>query len=451
MLASLLVGLVGGWIMRSRWAMLICPSAFVVVFELIRLRVDGPTVDGLHLSTYGIFAFIVGRGFHGLVGLLPMMLGAAVGAGAARRSAGPVGVTWGGYARRSVAVLVAVCVVGLALLVARPVSTAPIVDAAGQPVPGSVAELTTVDAGGHDLGLMVRGVSVDNPVLLFLAGGPGGSERGAMRNHLEALEQSFVVATWDQRGTGTSYAELDPASTLTLDSYVADTLTVTNYLRDRFGQEKIYLAGQSWGSILGVLAVQEVPELYEAFIGTGQMVSPLETDRIFYEDTLDWATRSGNHALAQQLSEIGPPPYDRMLDYETALSYEHMVYPYDHTGNSEGGGGFSENFMVPEYSLTDQVHLLGSFMDTFSVLYPQLQDIDFRDTASEFEVPVYFVQGAREADGRSEPFDDWYRLLDAPSKDLVVLETSGHRPLFEQPDEFVTYLENVVLAENTAG
>ncbi len=446
MVGGLTVGLLGGWITRMRWAMLICPVAFVVVFEVVRFGLEGPTVDGFHLSTYGVLALMVGRGFHGWVGLLPMVLGAAIGAGTARRAAGHARLAWGGYLRRGMTVLVALGVVGLAVLVARPVSTAPIVDADGQPLAGSVAELTTVNAGGHELGLMVRGVNADNPVLLFLAGGPGGSERGAMRNHLQGLEQSFVVATWDQRGTGTSYAELDPASTHTLDSYVADTLAVTNYLRDRFGQEKIYLVGQSWGSILGVLAVQEAPELYEAFIGTGQMVSVLETDRIFYEDTLDWATQNGDTPLARQLTEIGPPPYDRMLDYETALSYEHEVYPYDHSGNSEGAGGFSENFIVPEYSFTDQVHLLGAFMDTFSVLYPQLQDIDFRETAGELQVPVYIVQGANEADGRSEPFDEWYRTLDAPSKDLVVLETSGHRPPFEQPAEFVDYLENTVLA-----
>ncbi len=134
-----------------------------------------------------------------------------------------------------------------------------------------------------------------------------------------------------------------------------------------------------------------------------------------------------------------------MLDYETALSYEHDVYPYDHSGNSEGEAGFSENFLVPEYTLTDQVHLLGAFMDTFSVLYPQLQDIDFRSTATSFDVPMFFVQGAHEADGRADPFNEWYPMIQAPTKDLVVLDTSGHRPLFEQPDEFVDYMNTTVL------
>lgn len=451
MAVGLVVGGVSGVTLRSRWAMLVAPVVFMIVFELMRTGASGPTVDAPAASTYGALALAVGRGFHGLVALTPMVIGAALGAGAARRSTAiasgsPPAGSAGLYVRRGVAALTGFALIVLAALAARPATTEPIVDAAGEAVAGSIAEITTVDAGGKELGLMIRGTSTENPVVLFLAGGPGGSERGAMRNHLEALEQTFTVATWDQRGTGTSYPALDPTDTLTLEEQVADTIEVTDFLRERFDQEKIYLLGQSWGSTLGVLAAQEAPERYTAFIGVGQMVSQLATDRIFYDDTVEWAAEH-DPALADELGAIGPPPYGRMLDYETALSYEHQVYPYDHSPNAEGQGGFSENFLVPEYTLTDQIHLLGAFMDTFSVLYPQLQTIDLRDTATEFEVPMFFVQGAHEADGRAEPFDEWYPMIQAPSKDLVVLDTSGHRPLFEQPDEFVDYMNTTVLAQ----
>jgi hypothetical protein len=79
--------------------------------------------------------------------------------------------------------------------------------------------------------------------------------------------------------------------------------------------------------------------LFRAFVGIGQMVSQRETDRIFYEDTLAWARETGNTGLVDRLTEIGPPPYEDVLGYESALSYEQDMYPYDHTGNSEGEGG----------------------------------------------------------------------------------------------------------------
>ncbi len=455
MLISAMVGVIAGLVMRSRWAMLSSPVVFAVAFEVVRLDLTGPTVDGVQFSTYGIFALVVGRGFHALVALIPMLLGAAIGAGTARRlrtddsddSTAPFRHPIGLYMRRMVAVLTGIGLIVLAAGLARPARTDAIRGPDGAVLDGSVAELVTIDVNGHDQALMIRGYSLDNPVLLFLAGGPGGSELGAMRRHLPELEKYFTVATWDQRGTGHSYPSLDPTSTLTLESIVEDTGAVTDYLRDRFDQDTIYLSGQSWGTTLGVLAVQDAPEKYTAFIGVGQMVSQLATDRIFYADTLDWATANDKSGLVDELKAIGPPPYTEMLDYETALSYEHQVYPYDHRGNSEGEGGFSENFLVEEYALIDQVHLLGAFMDTFSVVYPQLQDVDFRRTATEFEIPMYFVQGAHEAAGRAEVFDDWYPMIDAPSKDLVVLDSSGHRPLFEQPDEFVDYMVNTVLAD----
>ena len=456
MALGLLVGLATGVLLRTRWAMLVAPLTFAVVFELARIGLTGPTVDGIQLgSTYGIIAFALGRGVHGLLTLLPMLLGAALGAAWTRRRLSNVPPRGGllrglgRWLRRTVAVVTTVALVALAAFVARPASTDPIVDADGQRVAGSIAELTRVEIGGHDLALMIRGRSIANPVLLFLAGGPGGSELGAMRRHSQALEDDFVVITLDQRGAGKSYDQLDPTPTLTLDRAVADTIEVTDYLRDRFGQDKVYLVGQSWGSILGVLAAQRRPELFSAFIGVGQMVDPAETDRTYYRDTLAWARDSGNSDLVNTLTTSGPPPYTSVIDYEPTLSYEDEVYPYDHTGNSEGAGAMSENIFVGEYTLLDQLHILGGFMDSFSVLYPQIQDIDFRAQATRLDVPVYLAEGAHETPGRAAPAQQWFDLLEAPSKKLVTFDTSGHRPLWEQPTQFHDLMTTVV-AETAA-
>lgn len=444
---GLLVGCVVGLLLRTRWAMLVAPLAFAVAFELARLGISGPTVDGIHLtSTYGIMAFAVGRGVHALLALAPMVLGASVGAAWARRRVPTAPATGRGrrrarsavglWLRRTVAVSTGLLLVALGAFVARPATTDPIVDAGGNTVTGSVAELTRVDINGHDLALMIRGRSTQNPVLLFLAGGPGGSELGAMRRHSQALEDDFVVVTFDQRGAGKSYDQLDPTGTMTLDGAVADAIAVTNYLRDRFDDDKVYLVGQSWGTTLGVLAVQQRPELYRAYIGVGQMVSQAATDKIIYQDTLTWAREQGDTGLVDTLRRNGPPPYSDILDYEAALSHLMEVHPYDHSANSEGSGEMSENLLVEEYTLLEQVHLLGAMLDVFAALYPQLQDIDFRTQATTLDVPVYLAQGRHEAPGRQLLAQEWFAQLRAPSKDLTYFDTSGHRPLWQQPTEF---------------
>lgn len=451
---SLTVGVTAGVALRSRWAMLLAPVTFAAVFELVRMSTDGPLVDGIHLgSTYGVLAFFSGRGLHGMLALVPMLLGAAWGAGVARRLSGGRGRrgrgTAGLWSRRTVAAVVAVALLVLTGALLRPASTDPIRAANGSPLAGSVAELTRVDVGGHPLAMMIRGVSATNPVLLYLAGGPGGTDIGALRRHCQALEQNFVVATYDQRGAGKSYDQLDPTSTLTLEAAVRDAIAVTDYLRSRFHQDKIYLVGNSWGTILGVLAAQRRPELFRAFIGAGQMVDLAETDRIYYADTMAWARRSGNSKLAGTLTRNGPPPYTNPLKYEAVLSNEQKVYPYDDTVNAESAAGFSTNLFVREYSLLQQLHNLGAALDVFTVLYPQLQTINFRTQVRQLKVPVYLVQGRYETRGRAQPAREWFALLRAPTKQLITFDTAGHRTLFEQPQRFSDLMTDTVLPQTS--
>lgn len=62
-------------------------------------------------------------------------------------------------------------------------------------------------------------------------------------------------------------------------------------------------------------------------------------------------------------------------------------------------------------------------------------------------MPVYLVEGAHEVPGRSDLAKQRFAMLQAPRKELVVFATSGHRPLFEQPDEFTAHMTDTVLAQ----
>ena len=164
------------------------------------------------------------------------------------------------------------------------------------------------------------------------------------------------------------------------------------------------------------------------------MPGPQETDVMFYGDTLAWAERTGNATLAATLRQNGPPPYDDLLDYEPALSYEHAWNPYPELDTSKE---MPSNLFVPENSLMDRINGLRGFLDTFSVLSPQLQAIDFRSDVPSLQVPVYIVIGKHEARGRAILANEWFEMLKAPSKEMITFEHSGHRPLFEEPAAFV--------------
>jgi hypothetical protein len=161
-------------------------------------------------------------------------------------------------------------------------TTPPITDADGKPIPGSIATLEKVELNGSQQWISIRGRDVNNPVLLFLAGGPGGSQLVTARRTLAGVEEHFVVVNWEQPGAGKSFDAVD-RSTLTPERYISDGYELVSYLRERFGEDKVYVLGESWGSALGIWLVQRYPELFHAFIGTGQMVAFLENDLICYE------------------------------------------------------------------------------------------------------------------------------------------------------------------------
>lgn len=433
------VGVLCGLVMGNRWSMLVTPLLFIGVFEIARIETVGATVDAIHLTMLGMFAFVAGRLAHGSMVLLPMALGAGYGVWLAHRLGHPTAPR-PGIPGRIITAMTTLAVVALAVALTLPGSTAPILGADGQPLPGSIAELATVTIGGHDQTIMIRGRSVDNPVLLHLAGGPGGTDLGAMRADT-SLEEEFVVATWDQRGTGKSYPALDPVDTLTVEQAVADTIEVANHLRDRFDEQRIYLTANSWGTIPSVQAVQQRPELFHAYIGTGQMVNNRETDRMFYEDTLAWADATGNDGLVERMRANGPPPYREISKYEHTVSYEHQwnAYPGD-----EDLWEMPFNTFVAENNLLDRINALRGFFDVNTVIYPQLQDYDFRREAGTLDVPVYLVIGRHEARGRAVLANEWFDQLDAPAKQRVVFERSGHRPSFEQPADFSALMSEIV-------
>lgn len=448
------IGVVIGLVTRSRWAMPLAPAATLAAFELGRRSTDGPLVDGVRLDyAFGVVALILGRGFFVLVALVPMALGVAYGAGIARRLGSPSrrpGHRIGFWVRRLGGGLTTAGVISLAVMIAWPASSPPVLGADGEEIPGSVNELTSVSIGGHEQWIQMRGASPDKPVLLWLAGGPGQSDLAYTRVLFADLKRDFIVVDWDQRGTGKSHSALDPTSTLTLDQAVADTVELTNYLRERFDERKIYLAGESWGTTLGVLAVQRNPELYFAWIGSGQMVSERETDLRTYRDLLALARRSDDRALVDELEALGEPPYDDMLAYTLLQEHYDDLIPeytapqaYRDLGNGSGIGPMG--ILGSEYTLVDKVNVLAGLMDTFAVMYPQLQEIDFRQDVPRLDVPVYLMQGRHEMPSRDGIAREWFAQVQAPHKGLFTIENAGHSAAYEGYAEFHRIMVEVVL------
>lgn len=158
-------------------------------------------------------------------------------------------------------------------------STPAIRDERGNTPTGSIAELTQIELNGRKQWVSIRGLDKSKPILLFLAGGPGGTQMAAVRHELGELEKHFIVVGWDQPGSGKSYYA-EAIKDIKVETYIQDGHGLTEYLTERFGKEKIILVGESWGSALGIFLIDRYPEYYYAFIGTGQMIDFAETERL---------------------------------------------------------------------------------------------------------------------------------------------------------------------------
>lgn len=330
-------------------------------------------------------------------------------------------------------------------------STPPIVDAQGEPLAGSIATLEQVTLNDSHQWISVRGQDASKPVLLFLAGGPGGSQLATARYALGGLEEHFVVVNWEQPGAGKSFDAVD-RSTITPERYIEDAHALVQHLRERFAQDKVYVLGESWGSALGILLVQRYPELFHAFIGTGQMVAFLENDLMCYDFAVQWAQERGDTAKVAKLVEQGPPPYygDGVAWKESAFLMDTFNYMNQNPAIADNGANTFRDLAAPEYGLYDKASWFRGVIETLGVVYPQLWEVDFRQQATKLEVPVYFLLGRHDINAPVALTEQYFDLLDAPHKEIVWFEHSGHTPWVSESDRFVQAVVDTVLAQQAA-
>ncbi len=329
--------------------------------------------------------------------------------------------------------------------------TAPIIDARGKPVPGSIASLERVRLGGVLQSLVIRGCSVANPVLLYLHGGPGTSELGMLRTYnMPSLEQRFTVAVWDQRGAAKSYGALKPASGMTVERLVADTGELVELLCRRFGQQRIYLVGHSWGSALGVLAVKRQPERFHAYVGVAQMVNMLDGERLSYAWTLEQARQAGDRRSVAKLERIGMPPYSppmrpKVITQRAILArYGGEVY-----GSRSGGMMIVLSCLLrtSEYGWLDRVNYFRGIFASMDLLWPQIMSIDLFEQTPKLDVPVYFLLGRHDYEAPSILAERYFRALVAPRKRLIWFGRSAHFVNTEESDAFNRFFVEELLAE----
>ena len=324
----------------------------------------------------------------------------------------------------------------LALLLWSRGTPAAVVDASGRPVVGSLSEKAFVDVHGVRQGMFIVSRDPSNPVLLFLHGGPGMPEYFLAERYPTGLEDDFTVVWWDQRGAGLSYRnDLEP-ETMTVEQIVADTIEVTHYLRERFGQDKIYLMGHSGGSFFGILAAARAPELYHAYVGVAQMSNQLASEIQAYDFMLGRYREAGDSAMVRRL-EVAPPtptgplpgPYLAVRD----AAMHGLGVGTTREMRSVITGVFVPSWLSRAYTFGEKVNVWRGKAFSAGLLRDTMFATDLAHEVAALAVPVYFFHGRYDHTVSLDGARSFLAALEAPVKGFYTFEDSAHSPIFEEP------------------
>ncbi len=311
-----------------------------------------------------------------------------------------------------------------------------------------ISEKVFVDIHGARQGMFIQSTGPDHPVLLYLHGGL--PEYFLARRYPTGLEKHFTVVWWEQRGSGISYNPAEPREMLTLDQLISDTLEVTNYLRNRFHKEKIYLMAHCGGSFIGIQAVAQAAKLYHAYIGMAQMSNQLQSEVMAYEYMLQRYKQLGNRNMVRKLEAApvtikGGVPRSYLSLRDKAM--HNLGIGTTHAMRSVITGVFLTSLLSRDYSISEKIKLWrAKALWGVSCLWDRMLTTDLSKEVTEVDIPIYFFHGKYDFTVCYVLAKSYFKQLKAPLKGFYSFDHSAHSPIFEEPERMRKILIEDVLA-----
>ena len=336
---------------------------------------------------------------------------------------------------------------GLVLLMAcglgwRAVRRHRVANALAIPAGQGIDERGFVRIGGIHQWIVIRGQNRDNPAILMLHGGPGAAS-SAFQQLFLPWERDFTIVQWDQRGAGKSFGS--GKASADIDLMVRDAVEVSEYVRHRLQKNKLILLGHSWGSVLGIRLLKARPDLFHAWVGTGQIMNMQKNEIVAYERVLAKARVRGDKSAIDSLEKSGPPPYHDIqqmglerrwaMQYESGLEYKFPIGPQKL---------LAALLTAPDYSLKDVVDYIRGVIggDVFigETMNGPVMSVDLPALGTDFPVPFFVVQGAEDDITPAALAREYVDQVTAPQKSMLLVADAGHMALMTRPEVFLQFL-----------
>lgn len=312
--------------------------------------------------------------------------------------------------------------------------------------PQGIEELRAVEINGVAQWISVRGRDRRNPILLFIHGGPASTEMPVSWLYQSPWEDFFTVVQWDQRAAGKTAVGADHAAvgpTVTVEQMTADGEAMVAHLRERYGKEKVFVLGHSWGSVIGLNLARRRPEWLHAYVGMGQIVDWNANEAAGYDFALRMARADGNAQAVRELDALAPyPPAEGVLSFEQVVTQRKWVIHYGGLtmGRSDFAYDLNARKISPDYTDRDLSPGVPDG-DALIRLLPGMTALDFAQV-NRVETPVFLFLGRRDYQTPSKVAADWHARLQAPQKGLFWFERSAHMMHLEQPGKVLMHLVN---------
>lgn len=227
---------------------------------------------------------------------------------------------------------------------------------------------------------------------------------------------------------------------MNLEQFISDTQEVSEYLIKRFGKEKIFIMGHSWGSFLGILAAFQHPELYHAYFGVGQSCMQYEGEKVSFDWVKEQAVLQNDKKGMRRLSKSTFPSKNADSDEFIKFVMQERKYVNKYGGAMHGETSILSLLKIilkaDEYSFKDKRNYMRGNKFSISHLHPTQIQTDLSKEIDSMKVPVYIFQGKYDYQCPTQTAKDFYEQLKAPTKDFFIFENSAHNPNIEEPKKF---------------
>lgn len=312
----------------------------------------------------------------------------------------------------------------------------------------TIEEFVSVNDVNHYL--FHSGTNYDNPVLLYLHGGPGSVESLFAHAFQDKLEEIFTIVHWDQRGAGKTLTK-NPDKYPTIDVMLEDLYGIIQYLKKKYNKEKIVLLGRSLGTILGSIFIKQYPEDIAYYIGVAQVVSFFENERVAYEKMKEQVVKANDKKALKKLEAIGAYPGEKIkFDREFLKKCMKIRKLQGKYGLAEKSDlpVFISAFKSPIFKLSD-LSAFSKGLKANSKVH-DLEDFDLTADSSDYKVPIYYILGENDWQAPSIIAEDYFAKINAPHKKLFIIPNAGHRIMIDQTTLFSDALLQIFNNEQEA-